>query len=380
MLNFKSTSTLIIAFVLFTALNLNIQAQSDETPTYGLRGVHSVGVVDFVIEQEDYNLNATMWYPALNSDEIEESYTYDLNGLVTAGQAIHDALPEIGDEPYPVIIYSHGLFGSRFESTHFLEHLTSWGFVVIAADHTGSTFFDTTSADDVVQSFGYRPQDITRLIDYAEAINAEGEFAGLLDMTAVGVTGFSFGGYTALLAGGAVIDSAALAVACEGVSTEQNALCDPGYQQLLAETIGLDAIPQGLWQSTVDERIKTIVLLAPCCVDIIGADGLASVTMPLMVIAGTSDTAAPPEYHGIVAFDNVSSETGALILIEDAGHDIYMDSYSGAIVRAHDLIQHFATAFFMTQLKDDMNAVTLIDPSTMDFAEITYTAVGINPE
>ncbi|MEL7436717.1 MAG: hypothetical protein AAFN11_22450, partial [Chloroflexota bacterium] len=342
MLNFKSTSTLIIAFVLFTALNLNIQAQSDETPTYGLRGVHSIGVVDFIIEQDDYNLNATMWYPALNSNEIEESYTYDLNGLVTAGQAIHDALPEIGDEPYPLIIYSHGLFGSRFESTHYIEHLASWGFVVIAADHTGSTFFDTTSPYDVVQSFGYRPQDITRLIDYAETINAEGEFAGLLDMTAIGVTGFSFGGYTALLAGGAVIDSAALTIACEGVSTEQNALCDPGYQQLLAETIGLDDIPEGLWQSTVDERITAIVSLAPCCVDILGADGLVSVTMPLMVIAGTADTAAPPEYNGIVAFDNVSSETSALVLIEDAEHDIYTDSYNGAIVRAHDLIQHFA--------------------------------------
>jgi predicted dienelactone hydrolase len=380
MLNFKSTSTLMVAFVLFTALSLNIQAQSDETPTYGLRGVHSVGVVDFIIEQDDNNLNATMWYPALNSNEVEDDYTYDLNGLVTAGQAIHDALPDIGDEPYPLIIYSHGLFGSRFESTHYLEHLASWGFVVIAADHNGSTFFDTTSADDIVQSFGYRPQDITRLIDYAEAINAEGEFTGLLDMNAIGVTGFSFGGYTALRAGGAVIDSAALAIACEGVSTEQNALCDPSYQQLLAETIGLDAIPQGLWESAIDERIKAIVPLAPCCVDILGADGLASGTIPLMVIIGTADTAAPPEQNGIVAFDNVSSETSALVLIEDAGHDIYVDSYNGAIVRAHELIRHFSTAFFMAQLKDDISAATRLDPSTMDFAEITYTTVGINPE
>lgn len=380
MLNFKSTSTLIIALVFFTALNLNIQAQSDETPTYGLRGVHSVGVVDFTIEQESYSLNATMWYPALNSDEMEESYTYDLNGLVTAGQAIHSALPEFGDEPYPLIIYSHGLFGARFESTYYLEHLASWGFVVIAADHTGSTFFDTTSPDDVVQSFGYRPQDITQLIDYAEEINTEGEFAELLDMNAVGMTGFSFGGHTALLVGGAVMDSAALVIVCEGVSTEQNALCDPSYQQLLAETIGLDAIPQGLWQSAVDERIKAIVPLAPCCVDILGTDGLASLTMPLMVIAGTADTAAPPEHNSIVAFDNVSSETRALVLIEDAGHEIYLDIYNGEIVRAHDLIQHFATAFFMAQLKDDTNATTLLDPSAVNFAEITYTAVGIDTE
>lgn len=379
MISLKSASTLIM-LGLFMALGLNIQAQSDEAPTYALRGSYSVGVVDFTIEQEDYSLNATMWYPALNPDNAEEIYTYDLNGLVTAGQAIQDALPRLTNEPYPLIVYSHGLFGARFESTYYLEHLASWGFVVIAADHIGSTFFDTTSPDDVVQSFGYRPQDITQLIDYAETINIEGEFAGLLDMNAVGITGFSFGGYTALLSGGAVIDSTALLTACEGVSTEENALCDPSYQQMLAETVGLDAVPQGLWQSAVDERIKAIVPLAPCCVDILGADGLASMTMPLMVIAGTADTTAPAERNGIVAFDNADSETRLLVLIKDAGHDIYLDIYNGEIVGAHHLIQHFATAFFMTHLKNDTNATAVLDPSVVNFAEIIYTAVGINTE
>ncbi|MGB7339747.1 MAG: hypothetical protein WBC91_12710 [Phototrophicaceae bacterium] len=379
MFSLKSILSLIILLGFFV-LGLNIQAQSDEILAYAIRGAHSVGVVNFTVEHEDYNLNATMWYPALNPDYADEAYTYELNGLVMEGQAIQDALPELANEPYPLIIYSHGLFGARFESTYYLEHLASWGFVVIAVDHVGSTFFDTTSPDDVVQSFGYRPQDITQLIDYAEAINTDGEFAGLLDMNAVGVTGFSFGGHTALIAGGAVIDSTALETSCEGVSTEENALCDPSYQQMLAETVGLDAVPQGLWQSAVDERIKAIVLLAPCCVDMLGADGLASVTMPLMVITGTADTTAPAERNGIVVFDNVNSEPRLLVLIEGAGHGIYVDSYIGEIVRAHDLIKHFATAFFIEQFKDDTNATALLEPSAVNFAEITYTAVGIGTE
>ncbi len=267
----KSAVYILITLILIT----HIPAHADAAPDYAQRGDQVVGVMNFTIEKGGYPLNATLWYPALNPDNVEESYTYKLNGLVTAGQALLGAPPDRANGPYPLIVYSHGLFGARFESTHYAEHLASWGFVVVAADHVGSTFFDITSAEDVVRSFGYRPQDVTRLIDYAESINAEGKFAKVLDMNAVGVTGFSFGGYTALIAGGAVIDSTALAATCQKVSPRDNALCDTSNQQLLAKTVGLDSIPLRLWQSAADKRVKAIVALAPCCVDVLGAAGLA---------------------------------------------------------------------------------------------------------
>lgn len=370
-----------VVYVLMTlTLIANIPAKADTAPDYARRGDHAVGVMNFTIQEEDYVLNATLWYPALNPDGAEESYTYELNGLVMAGQALLDAQPDTANGPYPLIVYSHGLFGARFESTHYAEHLASWGFVVAAADHVGSTFFDTTSAEDVVRSFGYRPQDVTRLIDHAGAINTEGDFAGVLDMSAVGVTGFSFGGYTALVAGGAVIDSMALAAACEGVSPQENALCDANNQQLLAETVGLESVPQGAWQSAADERIKAILPLAPCCVDLLGTEGLAGVAAPVMVMGGTADTAAPPEQNGIAVFEDVSSPARALVLIEDAGHEVYLDIYSGEISNAHDLIQHFATAFFLNHLKGDPYAALLLDPSAVDFAEVTYSATGMDAD
>jgi predicted dienelactone hydrolase len=175
-----------------------------------------------------------MWYPALNPSGREEAYTYDLNGLVTEGRALPAAAPNLTDGPYPVIFYSHGLFGARFESTAYLEHLASWGFVVIAADHSGTTFFNITSAEDVVRSFANRPLEILRLIAHAEALNSEGDYTGLFDTNRLAITGFSFGGYTALLAGGASIDTRALAAACEGVSVEESALCAPTSLDLLA--------------------------------------------------------------------------------------------------------------------------------------------------
>ena len=354
--------------------------QANETPDYAQRGKHPVGVMHFTIETADYTLNASLWYPALNPDKVEERYTYELNGLVTSGQALLDAVPDLANSPYPTLIYSHGLFGARFESIHYVEHLASWGFVVLAADHIGSTFFDISSAQDVVRSFGYRPQDVTQLLDYAESINAQTEFEGMLDMDAVGMTGFSFGAYTALLAGGAVMDSTALALTCQTVSAQENALCDGANQQLLAETLGLDSVPQGLWHSNADERIKTIVALAPCCIDMLGTAGVAKLTIPLMVMAGTADTAAPPEQHGSIVFENASSPERALVLLEDAGHEVYLDIYDGKISRAHDLIHHFATAFFLDQLKGDAQAASVLDPTSVNFTEITYTAINLNAE
>jgi predicted dienelactone hydrolase len=354
------------------------ELHGDAFHDYGQRGAYVVGVKNFTIEGDDYPLNATLWYPAVNLNDAEQAYTYELNGLVMEGQALADAMPEKGDAPYPLIVYSHGLFGARFESTHYAEHLASWGFVVIAADHPGSTFFDTTSAQDVVRSFGTRAHEVARLVDHAEAINAEGAFAGMLDMEAVGISGFSFGGYTALLASGASLDSAALAAACQDVTPEENVLCDESSQQLLAESFGLANVPQGLWPAAADQRIRAVVALAPCCVNLLGAEGLAGVAAPLLVMGGTADVAASPEQNGMIAFEEASSPARALALIENAGHEVYLDIYSGEIARAHELIRYFATAFFLSQLRGDTQAAALLDPAAVDFPEITYTAEGMD--
>ncbi|MCU0464089.1 MAG: dienelactone hydrolase family protein [Anaerolineae bacterium] len=369
-----------VALLMLAALTLTGYTQADPEPTYAPRGTHSVGVVDVTVGNGDDTLNATVWYPALNPDEMEERYTYDLNGLLTVGQALDGAQPDLSAGPYPVIVYSHGLFGARFESTRYIEHLASWGFVVIAADHIGSTFFDTTSATDVLKSFGRRPQEITRLIDHLETLNTEVDFAGLFDMDSVGVTGFSFGGYSALMVGGAVLNSEAIIDICEGFSVEANALCGADNRQLLAQTVGLDAVPDGLWPSVADERVKAVVLLAPCCVDFIGVDGLVDFTLPTLVIGGSADTGAPVERHGQVVFDHINSEPRALAVIEGAGHEVYLDIYAGDIVRAHDLIGHLATAFFSAQLKGDINAAAQLEPSAVNFPEISYTAVGFGEE
>lgn len=374
------------------------QAQRPDAPSYALRGSHPVGVVDVVVENGERPLNVTMWYPALNPDGVEEVITYQMAVLQREGQALRDAAPDIEGGPFPVIYFSHGLGGARLQSTFYTEHLASWGFIVLAADHPGSTFFDLRGVADpsssVIQSFGYRPLEIMRLIQYSDELNAAGDYAGLFDMDNLAVTGHSFGGYTSLAAGGASVNSASLADSCDEPIAEGRALCADLENQLqtMAEILGLDAVPDGLWPTFTDSRIKAVVPLAPAAGDIFGAEGMAGLTAPLMVIAGTSDHTTPAETNGVPAFKDAGSEIKSLVLLQNADHNVFVDACNEQwiqlglfnacsdsvwdMTRVHDLIMHFSTAFFLAHLKGDADAANALLPGAVDFVGVEYQTAG----
>ena len=81
------------------------------------------------------------------------------------------------------------------------------------------------------------------------------------------VIGHSYGGYTALAAGGAQIDTGSFQATCQEVQgTEQPGawLCEMLLPKMadMAELAGLDEVPDSLWPSRVDGRVKAIVPIA----------------------------------------------------------------------------------------------------------------------
>lgn len=384
-----STSALLICIIMVGLIPATIHAQDAPEPIYAERGTQPVGVVDFTIENGERPLNVTMWYPALNPDGLPEVATYQVDILEREGQALRDGTPDIAGGPYPVVYFSHGLGGSRFENTFYSEHLASWGFVVFAADHPGSTFFDITEAADVIQSFAERPHEMLRVIEYSDELNAAGDYAGLLDMENLAVSGYSFGGYTALAAGGANINFNRLLETCSDASSS---LCDElaAQFQALATSLGLDTLPEGLWPSITDPRIKAVLGMAPVVTDILGAtgEGAAGLTAPLMLMVGTADPYVSAETHTIPAFENATSDIKSLVFLENASHNIYVnecteqwielgfsDACTDAVWEmsdAHTLIKHFATAFFLAHLKNDTEAAAALLPDAVDFVGVDY--------
>jgi predicted dienelactone hydrolase len=123
--------------------------------------------------------------------------------------------PNAGKAPFPVIIFSHGLGGSR-EGYEFLgRHWASHGYVSVHLQHAGSddaVWRDERPAERTramrratLQPSNAidRARDVSFAIDQLEMMNREHPtFKGRLDLERIGVAGHSFGAHTTLTIAG----------------------------------------------------------------------------------------------------------------------------------------------------------------------------------
>ncbi len=402
-------SIMVVLLLLFAAAQNRADAQDSntqiDTPAYGIRGTHTVGTRDFVIEG-DAPLDITVWYPALNEDDIEEAiiaYPYMTNpdssmGMepIVTGQAIGEAPYDLDGGPYPLVILSHGFSLGRTSYAWLAEHLASHGFVVVAPQHYERV--DETLSDFWRASIT-RPQEIGIVLDYIETQSAaDGVFAELVDTEQIALIGHSYGGYTSLAMAGARIDIDGMEALCAEAeqSGDPNAwLCSMvlPYVTDMAELAGFDVVPDGLWPSWGDDRVDVIVSMAGDAY-FFNEAGLAEITVPVMALGGTADTGTPFEWGTKLTYEYVSSETKARVAFEGAEHMIFgatcealpffteigFDAYCSDPVwdmgHAHDLAQHFVTAFLLAELTQDMDARTALAPDNINFGDVTYDASG----
>ncbi|MBK8136825.1 MAG: hypothetical protein IPK52_13470, partial [Chloroflexi bacterium] len=261
-----------------------------DAPPYALHGPYWVGTTSVVIEGEPTPQEVRVWYAALNSEGAAEAITYVIgwekyqmdSSSEIAGHALLDAMPDLNAAPYPLVVFSHGWGSEDIFYAWLVEHLASYGFVVIGPDH--QEFSDETSSD-FVRTTVDRPYAITHTIDYAATLTApDGALVGLIDMERIAVTGQSYGGYTALAAAGARYDMNAFADRCASLAPDDpdQFLCVfANSQAQMAELSGLDAVPEGLWPSSGDPRVDTIVTIAGDSY-MFGEQGLLEISMPVL--------------------------------------------------------------------------------------------------
>ena len=101
---------------------------------------------------------------------------------------------------FPVVLFSHGASGIRFQSTFLTSHLASWGIIVAAPDHWSRDLFHTLSAP-----VGDRSSSVTELLATLDLITAENvrpgsRIEGIVDAERVVAMGHSAGGGTILAA------------------------------------------------------------------------------------------------------------------------------------------------------------------------------------
>lgn len=382
-----------------------------DAPPYAIDGPYAVGVRYFTIPavgENDRELTATVWYPAEPPEDETAPMVYeqqfaagDVPPFSVLGKAQLDAPLDASGAPYPLVVYSHAHWSMGQEVPYFVEHLASRGFVVISVDHEdnwstwGATGFGPMDYPTPVR----RAQEVTRQIDFAEDLSAPGgDMEGMIATDKVGVGGWSMGGITSLAVAGAQLDTATLRAWCEEDPLHAQAAfwaCIDvlSHEEELAAFAGLDEVPAGLWQSTKDERVAAAVRLSGSTVWF-GGDGLAAVDVPVLLFHGGGEATTDPSLQVGDPFGSVASPRKAEVAFDHAGHTLFNSSCQDNpdmaamglpmfctdpvwdMDRAHDLINHFATAFLLAELKGDAEADAALAPENVAFPGIEYMATG----
>lgn len=165
----------------------------------------------------------------------------------------------------PLVVVSHGAGGSALGHHDTAAALADAGYVVAAIHHPGDNFQDM-SRQGHLSAFATRPVDMKRLTDYM--LGAWPQRAQL-DAGKVGFFGFSRGGYTGLVATGAVPDWMLRPDLCPPLSTRP--LCGEIRRNEIPATPAPDA------------RIKAAVIVDP--LSVFDAKGLGPVKTPVQLWA-----------------------------------------------------------------------------------------------
>ena len=249
-------------------------------PDPGTTGPFAVGHTSFEAidtDRGDRELTVDLWYPA-NAAAVGEPTFYQLLDILIAiiGITSEVALEDVPLDPSglrPLVLFSHGSGGFNIQSIVLMETLASHGFIVAAPNHTGNSVFDEPGDTPFEDPATDRPKDISFLIDLllARSNDPVDPLYLALDPFAIGATGHSFGGFTAV----------AMAA---------------GY-----EASAFGPVPP-------DPRVRAILPVSGTTGSFSDAE-LESIVIPTLFLGGTLDTAVPIDPNTTRPFALLGSES-----------------------------------------------------------------------
>lgn len=219
--------------------------------------------------RHDRAMPTDIWYPAPPGSTAEPKSFYRLQGPIGIPSKVAvDGLPVATVEGRPLVVFSHGSGSITVQSKVLCETLASHGFFVIAPSHTGNTQLDLIAgnADPLLVVATNRPLDVSFAIDHMLARNSDpaDPFFGTMDAQRIGVSGHSFGGFTAVAMAG-------------------------GYADVPPDT-----------------RVKAIVSVSGAT-RLLAEEDLVNVTVPTLHLGGTNDDVVPIAPSTWRAFDLIST-------------------------------------------------------------------------
>lgn len=249
-------------------------------------------------------------------------------------------LPESSTAPLPVLLFSHGLGGSRNNSPYLGQHWAAADYVAVFMQHAGSDEAVWRNAapgerlQTLTRAASYRSsmdriQDVSFVLDKLEKWNAEGGHAlhGRLDLQRVGMSGHSFGAVTS--------------------------------QALMGRTFALN-------RQFRESRLDAFLLMSPSSNERPGPQrSFGHIELPVLCMTGTEDgspinPATTPESRKEV-FAALPAGDKYQLVFDGGQHHVFSDRpvrrNERRDPRCHPAILRMSTAFWDAYLKDDREAL-----------------------
>jgi dienelactone hydrolase len=240
---------------------------------------------------------------------------------------------------YPVILWSHGLGGSRDGAGFISRFIASHGYIVVHIQHAGtdSTLWEGKAGHpwDVIRTTHIpRSATLQRLKDVPFVLSrlATLDIAKKMDITRLGMSGHSFGAMTTQVMAGQR----------RGHGKRQYTLSEPRFKA-------------GILYSPVPYRQKK---------DHNAADFYGTIRIPLLMMTGTDDS-SPLENFGYTERVEVFTHSGGpdqhLLVLNDGDHMVYNGSRGKLEANPkrethEEIIKILSLAFWDSYLKEDSQA------------------------
>jgi predicted dienelactone hydrolase len=212
--------------------------------------------------------------------------------------------PRDAAKPCPVILFSHGLGGSRDGYEYLGQHWASHGYVAVHLQHLGSDEAVWKGSKQVLEDLkkaianpvnaANRPLDVKFVLDQLTKLNeSDKTLKGRLDLEHVGMAGHSFGAWTTLAIAGQTF-----------FPTDDKEI------------------------NTADSRIKAAIAMSPNAPKKEHLDrAYKNIKIPVFTMTGTKDTSPvdpnlKPEDR-LAPFQNIKGVDQYLLVFKDGDHMVF---------------------------------------------------------
>ncbi len=245
--------------------------------------------------------------------------------------------PKSATNACPVIVFSHGVGGSREGYEYLGRHWASHGYVSVHLQHHGSDDAVWRGVANPMQSMRSATMDplnaVNRAIDVSFALDeltamnkTNAVFRGKLDLDRIGVAGHSFGAWTTLAVAG--------------------------------QSVGLTG------KSYADQRVKAAIAMSAPVPKIPATRNYSKITIPLLHMTGTADnspigdTAAKDRR---IPFDEITNTPQFLVTFTGGDHMLFSGpsarrAETPQLTAMHETIRASTTAFWDAYLRNDVKA------------------------